>query len=46
MWGVWGRSNLPQKSPIVLSVPKFGGGGGGGGGGGVGGEVICLKRVQ
>jgi len=22
--GVWGRSNLPQKSPAVLSEPKFG----------------------
>ena len=22
--GVWGRSNLPQKSPTVLSEPKFG----------------------
>jgi len=21
---VWGRSNLPQKSPAVLSEPKFG----------------------
>ena len=24
MWGVWGRSNLPQKSPTVLSEPEFG----------------------
>ena len=24
MWGVWERSNLPQKGPTVLSEPKFG----------------------
>ena len=24
MWGVWGRSNLPQKCPTVLSEPEFG----------------------
>ena len=23
VWGVWGRSNLPQKSPTVRSEPKF-----------------------
>ena len=24
VWGVWERSDLPQKSPTVLSEPKFG----------------------